>query len=265
MSKRLNGAISHFPKTHEWRQQYFQSRRIADLHRLFRHRYRAEFYEFPQGDDSAWEDLVILLQHYCICDPGRVSTIIRTRAPWIVGTQLELRLYAEVTEAAGAAFYTAAKLATVMNLTEADRTMLGIRTIGAVDVSPEQRKANRKKRDRDRKARQRRDSKKPTRAEYLAANAKSREKPWLAEGISRRTWYRRQMAQVVPLYKNRDSYNTEDAPVPRQTVARKRKPSSGTAKHQPDTSRRASRHKQKSKISETGRRLTRVTKRREAA
>ena len=212
----------------EERWHYFQSRRIAELHRLFRHRYRAEFYVFPEGDDSAWEDLVILLQHYCICDPGRVSTIIRTRAPWIVGTELELRLYAEVAEAADAAFYTAAKLAKIMNSKEAERTMLGIRTIGAVDVSPEQRKANRKKRDRDRKARQRRDAKKPTRAEYLAANAKSREKPWLAEGISRRTWYRRQMAQVVPPYKNRDFYNTADAPVPRQAVSRKRKPSSAT-------------------------------------
>jgi hypothetical protein len=136
--------------------------------------------------------------------------------------------YAEVAEAADAAFYTAAKLAKIMNSKEAERTMLGIRTIGAVDVSPEQRKANRKKRDRDRRARQRRDAKKPTRAEYLAANAKSREKPWLAEGISRRTWYRRQMAQVVPPYKNRDSYNTADAPVPRQAVSGKRKPSSAT-------------------------------------
>jgi hypothetical protein len=69
---------------HEWRHQYFQSRRIADLHRLFRDRYRAEFYSFPEGDDSAWEDLVILLQHYCIVDPGRVPTVTRTRAPWIV-------------------------------------------------------------------------------------------------------------------------------------------------------------------------------------
>ena len=80
-----------FSNNDEWRRLYFQSRRIAELHRLFRHRYRAEFYEFPEGDNSGWEDLVILLHHYCrqstpAAFPYRSS---KTRAPWIVGTEQE--------------------------------------------------------------------------------------------------------------------------------------------------------------------------------
>jgi hypothetical protein len=36
-----------------------------------------------------------------------------------------------------------------------------------------------------------------TRAEYLAANSISRHKPWEAEGISRRTWYRRRSTSAT--------------------------------------------------------------------
>ena len=89
-----------FSNNNEWRRLYFQSRRIAELHRLFRHRYGAEFYEFPEGDDSGWQDLVILLQHYCVTDPGRVPVVVKTRAPWIVGTEQEAVLYAEVSKLA---------------------------------------------------------------------------------------------------------------------------------------------------------------------
>jgi hypothetical protein len=92
-----------------------------------------------------------------------------------------------------------------MNLTEAERVKLGIKTSAAVDASPDRRKSDRKKADRDRKAKQRRAANKQTRDEYIA-NAKTTTKPWDVECISRRTWYRRQMAQVVPLYKSRMPY-----------------------------------------------------------
>ena len=89
----------------------------------------------------------------CVIDPGRVPVVIKTRAPWIVGTEQEAVLYAEVSKAADAKLYTAAELAEIMNLREAERVQLGIRTIGAVDVTPAQRKEAKKgHRDRTRKA-----------------------------------------------------------------------------------------------------------------
>jgi hypothetical protein len=66
-----------------------------------------------------------------------------------------------------------------------------IRTIGAVDMTPEERKQERELRDRARKRSARRADGITPRNQYLAANAKSRLKPWKAAGISRRTWYRR--------------------------------------------------------------------------
>lgn len=207
-----------FSNNNEWRRQYFKSRRIAELHRLFRHRYRAEFYEFPEGDNSGWQDLVILLHHYCVIDPGRVATVTKTRAPWIIGTEQEAVLYAEVSKAADAKLHTAAELAEIMNLTEAERVKLGIRTIGAVDVTPKQRKEARKAADRARKAKQRRAARKQTRDEYLAANATSREKPWLSKGISRAQWYRLQRETgCSAVSKNREDTNTAEALVSRSS------------------------------------------------
>ena len=48
-------------------------------------------------------------------------------------------------------FWKTQELGNVLNLTEADRVRLKINTIGAVDMTPEERKRKRKLRDRDRK------------------------------------------------------------------------------------------------------------------
>jgi len=78
-----------------------------------------------------------------------------------------------------------------LRLTEMLRTALRIRTIGSIDVLKKQRAKRRKelKRALERMSRRRGGAK--TRIEYLAAHSLSRQKPWLANGISRRTWYRR--------------------------------------------------------------------------
>ena len=69
--------------------------------------------------------------------------------------------------------------------------MLGLTTIGAIDFGRAARAKRRKERDRLRKAKQRRDRGKPTRKQYEEQSI-SRTKPWLDEGISRASWYRRQ-------------------------------------------------------------------------
>jgi hypothetical protein len=85
-----------------------------------------------------------------------------------------------------------------LRLSDKMRTALGITTIGSFDLSKRQRALRKRERSRARKELKRRAAGKKTRVEYLAA-ARSKTQPWRAEGISRRTWYRRRgVAQVRP-------------------------------------------------------------------
>jgi hypothetical protein len=85
-----------------------------------------------------------------------------------------------------------------LRLSYAERAALGITTIGAFDADKRERTLRRKARKRERDRRQvaakRADAGAVSRADYLAAHSVSRERPWEAKGVSRRTWYRRQMA-----------------------------------------------------------------------
>ena len=78
-------------------------------------------------------------------------------------------------------------LGKLLRLTDADRQRLRIKTIGACDVTKAER-------DELRRARWNAKRRRQTREGYLAANTASRSEPWKAEGISRRTWYRRRKA-----------------------------------------------------------------------
>lgn len=81
-------------------------------------------------------------------------------------------------------------LAWRLRLTDAERTALKIKTIGAFDVSKAERLARRKECNRAAEVARRRAKGAKPRATYEAASA-SRTKPWEAFGISRRTWERR--------------------------------------------------------------------------
>jgi hypothetical protein len=85
---------------------------------------------------------------------------------------------------------TADALGRYLRLTDKMRTSLGITTIGSLDLSKRQRALRRKERSRARKEMKRRAAGQKSRVEFLAT-AKSQRQPWKAEGISRRTWYRR--------------------------------------------------------------------------
>jgi hypothetical protein len=85
-----------------------------------------------------------------------------------------------------------------LRLTDKMRTALGITTIGSFDLSKRQRALRKRERSRARKEMKRRAAGQKSRVEFLAT-AKSQRQPWKAEGISRRTWYRRRgVAQVRP-------------------------------------------------------------------
>jgi hypothetical protein len=89
---------------------------------------------------------------------------------------------------------TADQAAKMLGVTYEQRQRLGLTTIGAIDVNKEQRKERRKRRDREAKERKRRERGAKPRAEYEAKSL-CKAKPWLAEGISRKTWYKRRATQ----------------------------------------------------------------------
>lgn len=69
--------------------------------------------------------------------------------------------------------------------------MLGVTTIGAIDENKAARTKRRRMLDRQRKENARRAKGVKPRKVY-EGQAVSATKPWEAEGVSRRTWYRRQ-------------------------------------------------------------------------
>ena len=87
--------------------------------------------------------------------------------------------------------FSADRLGKQLMLTENERTILGITTIGSHNVPRAERKRIRKELDAERKPKRRRAKGMKPRAVYLE-NSMSRTKPWEAEGICRRTWERRQ-------------------------------------------------------------------------
>jgi len=119
------------------------------------------------------------------------------------------------------------KLARLLHVSFNEREMLGLNTIGACDIPPEIRRAivkNRKrKRDRARQAAIREAEGRQNRTSYEGESL-SRTKPWEAEGISRRTWYRRRGTGLSRV----EIYTKGDTLVPTATVVSLAHPSKGS-------------------------------------
>jgi hypothetical protein len=92
----------------------------------------------------------------------------------------------------GKALHKADDLGEYLRLSDEMRTTLGIRTIGAHDVSKRQRAMRRRRRNREAKERRRHE-----RGARPQAQSLSRTKPWEREGICRRTWERRRNRDAV--------------------------------------------------------------------
>lgn len=162
--------------------------RLCDLARLFRSRYGAV--TLP-NDDSGRDDAELAAHHLAgLAYPnGRIMRWLALWAPWLTLAEQQEIIKGAVTNRK---HWTADQLAWRLRLTIEERTMLGITTIGAVDRGKAARTKRRKERERQRKIAKRRASGCKTRAEYEAA-ALTRTKPWIAEGISRASWYRRKV------------------------------------------------------------------------
>jgi hypothetical protein len=162
------------------------SLRINELNRLFTARYG---HTLPD-DDAGRDDILVMAHHLARC-PGEVGRRIRNwielHAPWMA-SDMAAQIIRLVTS--NPIKWRADTLAQRVRLTEAERRQLGIRTIGSIDMTREERKKARRLRQRQRDLARRRAQGARPRAEY-EANSISRSKPWMAHGISRRTWYRR--------------------------------------------------------------------------
>jgi hypothetical protein len=159
--------------------------RIAELKRLFRHRYGDVL-----PDDDAGRDDALIMAHHLARRPGdarhHIEVFLAIWAPWAttgeVATVVDAAMQKQLK-------FRADTLAKKLNLTDAERIKPKIKTIGAVDVGKDERLQRRRERDRHYRLQRRRTQGGKARADY-EANALTTTKPWLALGISRATWYR---------------------------------------------------------------------------
>jgi len=155
--------------------------RITELERVFRDRYGVN----PPDDDAGRDDLFVMANHLAHLDEPdrRIKTWAHQWAPW-QGVDETTALIETVI--AKHLKWTADKLGERIGLNDATRARLGITTIGGTDCKKAERMKRRKKKDAARhKALRTKSGATPH------ALSMTQTEPWEAEGISRRTWYRR--------------------------------------------------------------------------
>jgi hypothetical protein len=155
--------------------------RVAELTRLYDHRYGRML--LPSTDEGILAARIMVHHIGHLKDaPRRITSWFQACTPWL-GLASRERLIRDAMERP--IKWRADKLAWKLKVTAAERAGLGLRTIGAIDMTKEQRAAAAKERKRLRdQARHKR-----RRAEY-EASATARAKPWQALGMSRASWYR---------------------------------------------------------------------------
>jgi len=157
--------------------------RLRELERVFEYRYGAPL--LPD-DDSGQHDLLVAAHHIREVG-GYIVKWAAAWAPWCAETDAEQIAEDVIAESRR---WKADELAWELNINLAERTLLGLTTIGATDSNPEQRKAAHKRRKAAAKAAARRAAGRKPREQYEGRSI-SRARPWQAEGISRATWFRR--------------------------------------------------------------------------
>jgi hypothetical protein len=157
---------------------------VGELSRLFRMRYGGDYdWRFPD-DDAGHEDLMILAHHYA-SNPMALPRIIRQRAPWADADAV----MEEVTS--NPQRYQPAVLGRLLGYTGREWRAWRTKMIASIDMTKAERSEFSTNLSNERRRIKRRRSGMQSRKQYLAQNSLSREKPWLAEGVSKATWYRR--------------------------------------------------------------------------
>jgi hypothetical protein len=203
---------------------------VGDLRRVYHHRYGPAL----PDDDAGREDLELILMPISLAPKAAAEKMkyqIEILAPWmpepvaaaLIDNLMQLPLwyrrpsFKEVGER--------------IRLTNAEREMFKAWRIAPVDMTAadmaEQRKAKKKARDTLR----RRQAGVISRQAYLA-NAKTRQKRWEAEGISRATWYRQRETGPRSAILTKADADLSQTPVPSGTA---RGPTGGTSVKATDT------------------------------
>lgn len=198
--------------------------RLREIERIIEHRYGDMI---PETDDA---DLLIIPAAYAINVKSLEKGIDFLKAfqdwcgewcPWVFkdgnilgSAQAKVKNFKHDMKAC--------TVARIMAVTYEERTHLGLKTVGACDMTDDELKmaARQRKRDMERAriAMKRREA-----GIEPVDHTKSAEhtKPWLAEGISRRTWYRRQKASsdqfgtpALEITNTNPLYITSNAAVP---------------------------------------------------
>jgi hypothetical protein len=161
------------------------SLRLNDLARLFRARYG---HVLPD-DDAGRDDLMVAVNHLaCLPHPQKpIEHWIEIWAPWLTVKERKA-IMADALVCPQR--WKADALAWRLRLTAADRAALGITTIGAIDENKSARKKRRRQQARKRMIAHRKARGAVSRKTYEDQSLEATT-PWLEQGISRRTWYRR--------------------------------------------------------------------------
>jgi hypothetical protein len=186
--------------------------RLRDLENLFAYRYGPTL----PDDDAGREDLYVAASHiFRIGHPEEhIPAWARLWCPWLGKEECD-KLIADV--ARRREWWKAKALGRIMRLDAATRDLLGITTFRAIDQSENKRTRRRKKQDAARhRALRAKGGAKPH------AMSAARTKPWLALGISRRTWYRNRRNGTVGTNSSAADkpLRGEDETVPRHAAAR---------------------------------------------
>ena len=168
--------------------------RVRELERVF-----ADFYGLHlPDDDSGWDDFVIMANHLAHFggSPERIVARIVEWASTCAPTFQTDKVTARAKQiAANPLKWTADKLAWRLGLTMERRTMLKIKTIGAIDVKREDRPGWLAAHHRQRKGAERRAA-----GAKPQASSDNATRPWEALGMSRATWYRKGKPETGPAH-----------------------------------------------------------------
>lgn len=170
--------------------------RVRDLNRLFQARYGHKAPDTPQVREH-----VAIIAHHLAQLPYNTEKAVmgwlEGNAPFYTITETK-ELLAAVSFSPK--HWKARRLGFLLKLPFNDRAKMRITTIAAYDMSEARREIRRKQMAKDRMQRIRREKGAVPRAQYLATTLTA-SKPWIAEGITRRTWERRRakLAQSLPV------------------------------------------------------------------
>jgi hypothetical protein len=178
------------------KQETIRRLRYGNLRKLIQFRHGI----FLPDDDAGREYLRLLLDNLSTAkhDPeSKMRHAIDMLAPWMFALERERMVEFMGTLEYRERIIGAEAVGEAVRLTNEERTRLGLWLLHPIDAEKVDLVEQRKARAADRRRARRRANGVKSREVYLASSL-SQQRPWEAEGISRRTWERKRVASVVP-------------------------------------------------------------------